>query len=92
MSKNKVLKKVLEKKESFSLSRTFKIIYIYVFIITYTNINNINIVCIYTIMQTYETKYGKITLYKNEAYIGNHFNHGIYWDEDTLLKLKEYIK
>lgn len=42
-------------------------------------------------MDTFETKYGRITLYKNELYIGNDFREGKYWDEDTLLKLKEYI-
>lgn len=42
-------------------------------------------------METYNTQYGLITLYKNEVYIGNQFKHGYYWDIDTLLKLKEYI-
>jgi FkbM family methyltransferase len=42
-------------------------------------------------METYNTKYGLITLYSNEIYIGNSFKRGIYWDEDTLLKLHEYI-
>lgn len=41
---------------------------------------------------TYNTKYGLITLFKNELYIGEEFKKGNYWDEDTLLKLKEYIK
>jgi FkbM family methyltransferase len=40
---------------------------------------------------TYETKYGLISLLKNERYIGSVFNNGGYWDEDTLLKLKKYI-
>jgi FkbM family methyltransferase len=40
---------------------------------------------------TFLTKYGKITLYNNEVYIGDQFKNGIYWDEDTLLKLKQYI-
>ena len=40
---------------------------------------------------THATKYGKITLYSNECYIGEKFKEGTYWDEDTLLKLKEYI-
>jgi len=44
--------------------------------------NNIN---------TYHTKYGLISLYKNEIYIGNSFKKGKYWDEDTILKLKPYI-
>lgn len=42
-------------------------------------------------METYDTKYGLITLYKNEMYIGNEMKRGKYWDEDTLLKLKSYI-
>jgi FkbM family methyltransferase len=42
-------------------------------------------------METYYTKYGLITLYKNEFYIGNEFKSGIYWDIDTLIKLQEYI-
>ena len=41
--------------------------------------------------KTYKTKYGLITLFKNELYIGEEFKKGNYWDEDTLLKLKEYI-
>lgn len=42
-------------------------------------------------METYDTSYGLITLYKNEIYIGNEFKNGRYWDIDTLLKLREYI-
>jgi FkbM family methyltransferase len=42
-------------------------------------------------METYDTKYGLISLYKNEVYIGNDFKTGGYWDIDSLLKLKEYI-
>ena len=42
-------------------------------------------------METYNTKYGLITLYKNEYYIGNEFKSGKYWDIDTLFKLREYI-
>ena len=42
-------------------------------------------------METYNTKYGLITLYKNELYIGNVFRNGHYWDIDTLLMLREYI-
>lgn len=41
--------------------------------------------------QTFETKYGKITLYTNEHYIGNVFKSDQYWDEENLLKLKQYI-
>jgi FkbM family methyltransferase len=40
---------------------------------------------------TYHTKYGKITLLKNEVYIGNEFRLNRYWEEDTLIKLKQYI-
>ena len=42
-------------------------------------------------METFNTSYGKITLYKNEAYIINSFNNGYYWDIDTLKQLKQYI-
>jgi FkbM family methyltransferase len=42
-------------------------------------------------MNTYNTKYGKITLYANEIYIAGSFNKGVYWDEETLLKLREYV-
>jgi len=40
---------------------------------------------------TYSTKYGLVSLYSNEAYISTPFKYGQYWDEDTLLKLKQYI-
>lgn len=42
-------------------------------------------------METYNTKYGLITLYKNEVYIGRDFRQNRYWDEDTLLMLRRYI-
>lgn len=42
-------------------------------------------------METYNTKYGTITLYQNEAYIGGVFKSGEYWDEDSLLKLRSFI-
>ena len=42
-------------------------------------------------METFNTKHGLVTLYKNERYIGEEFKAGKYWEEDTLLKLKEYI-
>jgi len=42
-------------------------------------------------METYNTKYGIITLYKNDIYIGEKFKQGGYFDIDTLLKLREYI-
>ena len=49
-----------------------------------SNLENLNV-------ETYNTIYGKITLYKNELYIGNEFRLGKYWDEISLLKLKKYI-
>ena len=42
-------------------------------------------------MDTYHTKYGLITLYNNDCYIANTFQQGNYWDEDSLLQLKQYI-
>jgi FkbM family methyltransferase len=42
-------------------------------------------------METYNTKYGLITLYKNDNVIGHDFKNGGYWDIDTLFKLREYI-
>ena len=42
-------------------------------------------------MDTYKTKYGLITLYKNDVYISRPFKNNKYWDEDTLLKLRKYI-
>jgi FkbM family methyltransferase len=42
-------------------------------------------------METYTTKYGKITLYKNDVYIGGEFKQNRYWDEATLLLLREYV-
>jgi len=43
------------------------------------------------VFDTYATKYGLVTLYKNEAFIRPSFAQGRYWEEDTLLKLREYI-
>lgn len=42
-------------------------------------------------METHSTKYGLITLYQNEVYIGSEFKQGRYWDIDTMLKLRRYI-
>lgn len=42
-------------------------------------------------MNVYNTKYGLITLYKNEVFIGNIFKNGKYHDEESLLKLRKYI-
>jgi FkbM family methyltransferase len=39
----------------------------------------------------YNTKYGIINMYQNELYIGNEFKNGRYWEENILLKLKQYI-
>jgi len=41
--------------------------------------------------ETYSSRYGLVTLYKNEAFISIPFKKNEYWDEDTLLKLKKYI-
>lgn len=40
---------------------------------------------------TFITKYGDISIYKNEAYIIQPFLRGEYWDEKTLLELKKII-
>ena len=41
---------------------------------------------------TYNTKYGKVTLYKNDNEINiKNFKKNIYWDENTLLLLKKFI-
>lgn len=42
-------------------------------------------------LETFKTKYGFVTLYKNEIFIGQSFKNGKYWDLETLLKLQEYI-
>ncbi|MEI7670048.1 MAG: FkbM family methyltransferase [Pseudomonadota bacterium] len=42
-------------------------------------------------METFDTKYGKITLYKNDVYITGKFKNGKYWDEDSLLLLTKTI-
>ena len=42
-------------------------------------------------METYETPYGLVTLYKNDIYIGNEFKNGRYWDINTLLNLRKFI-
>ena len=42
-------------------------------------------------MQTFNTKYGLITLYKNEKFITKVFRNGSYWEESSMLKLKEFI-
>jgi len=42
-------------------------------------------------MESYNTEFGIITLYKNDCFIINDFKNGSYWDIDTLTKLHEYI-
>lgn len=42
-------------------------------------------------IDTFDTNYGKVSLYSNENFIGNYFKNGHYWDGDTLFKLKKYI-
>jgi FkbM family methyltransferase len=41
--------------------------------------------------KTYSTAYGKLTLYRNEMFIGTAFMRGKYWDEKNLILLKKYI-
>ena len=41
-------------------------------------------------METFETDYGKLSLYSNETYITKAFQDG-YWDIDNLLNVREYI-
>ena len=42
-------------------------------------------------MNTYNTKFGKVTLYKNDVYIENSFRHNQYWDEINLYVLRQFI-
>lgn len=42
-------------------------------------------------METFNTEYGKITLYSNETFITPSFRKGYYWDIDNLKNLKQYI-
>jgi FkbM family methyltransferase len=42
-------------------------------------------------METFNTPYGKVTLYKNEVYIGPSFRCGGYWDIANLNLLKQWI-
>lgn len=44
-----------------------------------------------TTTTTYNTHHGLITLYKNECYIGDSFQKGYYWNDDTFPILKEFI-
>jgi FkbM family methyltransferase len=40
---------------------------------------------------TFDTKYGKVTLYEKDQYFVDSFKGGNYWDENTLIKLKDHI-
>ena len=42
-------------------------------------------------METFDTKYGKITLYSNDVYIISPFRNNDYWDINTLFQLKKHI-
>jgi FkbM family methyltransferase len=42
-------------------------------------------------METFNTEYGIITLYRNDSYIIGPFLKGSYWDKDLLVKMKEII-
>ena len=42
-------------------------------------------------METFNTIYGKITLYSNETYIINNFRNGGYWDINTMMLLQSFI-
>jgi len=42
-------------------------------------------------METFDTKYGKITLYSNDCFITHDYKNGNYWEENNLLLLKQYI-
>lgn len=42
-------------------------------------------------IKTYDTKYGLVSLYANEVFIGDIFQRGEYWDEETMLSLQPYI-
>lgn len=42
-------------------------------------------------METHNTEYGLVTLYRNEVFIGNELRQGRYWELGTLLKLRDYI-
>ena len=42
-------------------------------------------------MESFNTSYGLITLYRNDCFIINDFKKGSYWDINTLKLLKQYI-
>ena len=42
-------------------------------------------------IKTYQTEYGKVSIYDNETYISIPFKNGSYWEIDTLINLKNYI-
>ncbi|NCC83885.1 MAG: FkbM family methyltransferase [Clostridia bacterium] len=41
--------------------------------------------------RTFETGFGKVTLYANETYITPVFNDGLYWDIDNLRTVSQYV-
>jgi len=40
---------------------------------------------------TYQTNYGRVTLYNNDMFINGSFSRGEYWDEKNLQNLRHYI-
>ena len=40
---------------------------------------------------TFDTEHGKITLHEKDQYFVDSFKGGNYWDENTLVKLKDHI-
>jgi len=43
------------------------------------------------VYNTYNNRYGSITLYSNDIYMNNEFKKNNYWNESILLKLKNFI-
>jgi FkbM family methyltransferase len=46
---------------------------------------------LYMATVTFPTAHGDVTLFDNDCYITAEFKKGKYWDEETLLELKQYI-
>ena len=42
-------------------------------------------------IQTFDTKYGYVSILENDVYIAREFKNGKYWDENTLLLLRDHI-
>jgi FkbM family methyltransferase len=42
-------------------------------------------------METFSTKYGLVTLLAHDTFFVQDFKRGIYWDEDKILQIKQYI-